>query len=199
MSPQSTYTFEALWAGFLRGGYPEVAIRPDLDVSLWHANQIQTFLERDLRMLRQVGDLVQFQNFLQTLAVRSADLLNLAEIARDLGVALNTVKAWIFVLQANYQIVIMRSYFVNKGKRLVKTPKVYFTDVGTLCYLAGLKDSVHAASGPLGNAILETAVLSEITRTLNPSRNPATNSFLAYHGGYGSGFHSRKRRQTHSN
>ncbi len=92
--------------------------------------------------------------------------MNLAEIARELGVALNTVKAWIFVLQANYQIVIMRSYFVSKGKRLVKTPKVYFTDVGTLCYLAGLKDSVHAASGPLGNAIFETAVLSEITRTL---------------------------------
>ncbi len=64
MSPQSTYTFEALWAGFLRGGYPEAAIRPDLDVSLWHANHIQAFLERDLRMLRQVGDLVQFQNFL---------------------------------------------------------------------------------------------------------------------------------------
>ncbi|MBW2109183.1 MAG: DUF4143 domain-containing protein [Deltaproteobacteria bacterium] len=68
------------------------------------------------------------------------------------------------VLEATYQVIVLRPYFANIGKRLVKTPKVYFTDVGTLCYLAGLKNSEHAASGPMGCAIIETAVLMEIVK-----------------------------------
>ena len=127
---------------------------------------MQTYLERDVRTLRQVGDLSQLQSFLRALAARSAQLLNLTDLARDLGVALNTVKAWLSVLEATYQVIVLRPYFANVGKRLVKTPKVYFTDVGTLCYLTGLKDPEHAASGPLGGPIMETAVLSEIVKTL---------------------------------
>ena len=166
-SPSRTpHVFGDLWKGFLRGGYPELAIQPDRDVSLWHASYIQTYLERDVRTLRQVGDLTQYQNFLRVLAARSAQLLSLTDVARDLGVAVNTIKAWLSVLEATYQVIVLRPYFANVGKRLVKTPKVYFTDVGTLCHLAGLKDPEHAASGPMGGAIMETAVLSEIVRTL---------------------------------
>ena len=165
-SPAHSYTFGELWKGFLRGGYPELAANPGRDEWMWHASYVQTYLERDVRMLRQVGDLSQFQSFLRALAARSAQLLNLADLARDLGVALNTVKAWLSVLEATYQVIVLRPYFSNVGKRLVKTPKVYFTDVGTLCYLAGLKDPEHASSGPMGGAILETAVLSEIVKTL---------------------------------
>ncbi|MCY4342908.1 MAG: ATP-binding protein [Gammaproteobacteria bacterium] len=156
----------ALWAGFLRGGYPELAAQPLRDAALWHSSYIQTYLERDVRRLRQVGDLTQFQAFLRMLAARSAQLLNLTDIARDLGVAVNTTKAWLSVLEATHQVMVVRPYFANVGKRLVKTPKVYFTDVGTLCHLAGLRDSDHAAAGPMGGAIMETAVLSEIVRTL---------------------------------
>jgi predicted AAA+ superfamily ATPase len=119
-----------------------------------------------VRTLRQVGDLTQFQNFLRALAARSAQLLNLTDVARDLGVSVNTAKAWLSVLEATYQVTVLRPYFANVGKRLVKTPKVYFTDVGTLCYFAGLKDPEHAASGPMGGAIMETAVLSEIIKAL---------------------------------
>jgi hypothetical protein len=100
------------------------------------------------------------------LAGRSGQLLNLTDMARDLGMAVNPVKAWLSVLEATFQVVILRPYFANVGKRLVKTPKVYFMDVGTLCYLAGLKDPGHAASGPMGGAIFETAVFSEIVKTL---------------------------------
>jgi predicted AAA+ superfamily ATPase len=159
------YTFQGLWESFLRGGYPELVADPGRDVNLWHASYIQTYLERDVRMLRQVGDLSQFQNFLRVLAARSAQLLNLTDVARDLGVAVNTTKAWLSVLEATYQVIVLRPYFANVGKRLVKTPKVYFTDVGTLCYLTGLKDPEHAASGPMGGAIMETAVLAEIVKT----------------------------------
>ena len=165
-SPAHSYAFGELWKGFLRGGYPELAANPGRDEWMWRAGYVQTYLERDVRMLRQVGDLSQFQSFLRSLAARSAQLLNLADLARDLGVALNTVKAWLSVLEATYQVIVLRPYFSNVGKRLVKTPKVYFADVGTLCYLAGLKDPEHASSGPMGGAILETAVLSEIVKTL---------------------------------
>ena len=163
---QSPQAFGDLWESFLRGGYPELAVQPQRDASLWHASYIQTYLERDVRALRQVGDLTQYQNFLRVLAARSAQFVNLTDVARDLGVAVNTAKAWLSVLEATYQVIVLRPYFANVGKRLVKTPKVYFTDIGTLCYLAGLKDPQHAASGPMGGAIMETAVLSEIMKTL---------------------------------
>ena len=165
-SSKSSRSFGKVWKDFLGGGYPELATQPSRDVSLWYSGYVQTYLERDVRMLRQVGDLVQYQNFLRVLAARSAQLLSLTDIARDLGVAVNTVKAWLSVLEATHQVMVLRPYFANVGKRLVKTPKVYFTDVGTLCHLAGLKDPEHAASGPMGGAILETAVLSEIVKTL---------------------------------
>lgn len=159
-------SYSALWEGFFRGWYPELVANPRRDITLWHASYVQTYLERDVRMLRQVGDLTQFQSFLRALAARSARLFHLSDIARDLGVAVNTVKAWLSVLEATYQIIILRPYFANIGKRLVKSPKIYFTDVGTLCYLTGLREPGHAASGPMGGAIMETAVLSEIFKTL---------------------------------
>jgi uncharacterized protein len=154
------------WRGFLRGGYPELVSEPDRDISLWHSSYIQTYLERDVRALRQVGDLTSFQNFLRALAARTGQLLNLTDVARDLGVAVNTAKAWLSVLEATFQVIVLRPYHVNIGKRLVKTPKVYFTDTGTLCHLAGLKDPEHAMAGPMGGAIFETAVLTEIAKTI---------------------------------
>ncbi|MDP2046568.1 MAG: ATP-binding protein [Deltaproteobacteria bacterium] len=156
-----------LWKSFLRGGFPELAVEPDRDIGLWHASYLQTYLERDIRSLRQIGDLTLFQNFLRALAARSAQLLNLTDLARDLGVALNTAKAWLSVLEATFQVIILRPYFANVGKRLVKAPKVYFLDVGTLCHLTGLKDPEHAAAGPMGGAIFETAVLSEVIKTIS--------------------------------
>lgn len=159
-------TDRSIWQDFLRGGYPELVANPGRDVTLWHAGYVQTYLERDVRTLRQVGDLTQFQSFLRAMAARTAQLLSLTDLARDLGVAVNTVKAWLSVLEATYQVIVLRPYVANIGKRLVKTPKVYFTDVGTLCYLTGLKDPGHAASGPMGGPIIETAVLSEIVKTL---------------------------------
>jgi predicted AAA+ superfamily ATPase len=157
----------ALWMGLLRGGYPELVARPRLDDGLWHSSYVQTYLERDVRSLRQVGDLSQFQAFLRLLAARSGQLLNLSDVARDLGVAVNTAKAWLSVLEASDQVLILRPYFANVGKRLVKSPKVYFTDTGTLCHLSGLRDPAHALAGPLAGGIFETAVLAEVIRTLS--------------------------------
>jgi uncharacterized protein len=152
------------WTGILRGGYPELVSHPKRDVALWHASYVQTYLERDVRTLRQVGDLTQFQNLLRALAARNAQLLSLTDLSRELGITVNTVKGWLSVLEATFQIILLRPYFANIGKRLVKTPKVYIADTGTLCYLAGLKTAEHAAAGPMGGSILETAVVSEIVK-----------------------------------
>ena len=155
------------WTRFLRGGYPELVANPRRDLHLWHSSYIQTYLERDVRSLRHMGDLGRFRSFLRAMAARTGQLLNLSDIGRDLGVAVNTAKAWLSILEATYQVVIVRPYFANIGKRLVKSPKVYFTDLGTLCHLTGLKDPDHAASGPLGGALMEAAVLGEIVKTLS--------------------------------
>ena len=126
---------------------------------------MQTYLERDVRNLRNVGDLGLFQMFLRALALRSAQLLNSSELARDVGVAVNTAKDWLSVLEASFQVFILRPYFVNLGKRLVKSPKVYFADTGLLCYLVGLRDAEHAASGPMGGAIFENLVVADLFKT----------------------------------
>jgi predicted AAA+ superfamily ATPase len=162
----SKIAYQDIWSGFVRGSYPELVADPGRDIQLWHSSYIQTYLERDVRSLRQVGDLTQFQSFLRALASRSAQLISLSDLARDLGVAVNTVRAWLSVLEATYQIIVLRPYHANIGKRLVKTPKVYFTDLGTLCHLTGLKDPQHAAQGPMGGPLMETAVLSEIAKAL---------------------------------
>jgi len=155
-----------LWRSFLRGYYPELATDPGRSLALWHGSYVQTYLERDVRSLRQVGDLSQFQAFLRSLALRSGQLLNLSDLSRDLGIAVNTARAWLAVLEATYQVIVLRPHHTNIGKRLVKTPKVYFTDVGTLCSLVGLRDPLHAATGPMGGAIFETAVVAEVYKSL---------------------------------
>ncbi len=155
------------WKLVLRGCYPELIEHPEKDATLWQGSYIQTYLERDIRGLRQIGDLTQFQLFLKAIAGRSAQLFQFSDVAKDIGVSLNTVKAWLAILEATYQIIILRPYFTNINKRLVKMPKIYFTDVGTLCYLAGLRDIDHLSSGPMAGAIAETFVFSEIYKRLS--------------------------------
>jgi len=153
------------WSRILRGGYPELAAQPDRDPGWWHAAYVETYLERDVRTVRQVGDLVQFQAFMRALAARNGTLLNLSELGRDLGLTDNTVKAWLSVLEASQQVVLLRPYYANIGRRLVKTPKVYFLDTGTVCYLVGLGDAAHASRGPMAGTLLESLVLGELVKT----------------------------------
>lgn len=152
------------WEWFLRGSYPEIALDEQRDFALWYASYVQTYLERDVRALRQVGDLLTYQAFLRVLAARSGQLLNLSDISRELGVAVNTAKAWLSVLEATHQVILLQPYHENIGKRLVKTPKVYFADTGLLCYLVGLRTVEHAAASPMAGAIVETAVVSEVVK-----------------------------------
>lgn len=155
-----------LWKGFVRGTYPEVVAQPRRDSGLWHASYVQTYLERDVRSLRQIGDLVEFQRFLRAVAARSGQILDLSDLGRELGIAVNTAKAWLSVLEATYQVFLLRPYHANVGKRLVKSPKVYMGDVGLMCYLTGIRSEREAREGPLAGAIFETAVVTEVLRSI---------------------------------
>lgn len=154
-----------LWSELLRGEFPELALDPKRDPARWYSSYLQTYLERDVRTLRQIGDLVQFQTFLRLLATRSGSLLDLTSLSRDLGVAVNTCKAWLSVLEASYQVLVLRPFHANAGKRLVKSPKVYLTDTGLLCHLVGLRSAEHAESGPMAGALYETAVACELVKS----------------------------------
>lgn len=162
--PRQTHPY--LWDKLIRGYYPEIATDPDRDSRLWHASYVQTYLERDVRSLRNIGDLGRFQLFLRALAARNAQVLNLSNLSRDIGITVNSVKAWLSVLEASYQVYILRPFFVNVGKRLIKTPKVYFTDLGTLCYLLGFHDPEQAMESPLAGSLFETAVVDEVLKAL---------------------------------
>lgn len=155
------------WARLLRGFYPQVARDELLDPALWFASYLSTFAERDVRTFREVSDLTQFQMFMQALALRSGQLLNYSDVARDLGVAVNTVKAWLYVLEACYLVMIIRPWFRNKGKRLVKMPKVYFLDVGLMLHLCGVDQLTALRLGPMAGPAMETLVISEVFKTMS--------------------------------
>lgn len=163
--PIPAISLRELWGQMLRGFYPEIACHPQRDPRLWQASYLQTYLERDVRMLRNIGDLTRFQIFLRALAARCAQVLNISDVARDVGVSVNTARDWISILEASFQIFLLRPYYRNIGKRLVKSPKVYFTDTGLLCYLVGLRDVEHAMAGPMGGAIFENLVVAEVFKT----------------------------------
>ncbi len=164
-APLSAQQPQELWEQILRGFYPEIARDPARDARMWQASYVQTYLERDVRNLRSIGDLTLFQTFLRALAARSAQILNLSQLARDVGVSVNTARDWLSILEASFQIFILRPYYANIGKRLVKSPKVYFTDTGLLCYLVGLRDIEHAMAGPMSGAIFENFILAEMIKT----------------------------------
>lgn len=157
-------TDEEFWAAALRGTFPEPVTTPRRDISTWYRSFVQTYLERDVRNIRQIGDLTQFQTFLRALAARNGQLLNLSALGRDLGLASNTVRAWLSILEASFQVRLVRPWFVNAGKRLVKSPKIYFLDPGLVLYLTGITAPEQAALGPTAGALLETIVFGELLR-----------------------------------
>ena len=153
-----------IWRQLIRGGFPEVVVNTEVNLPLWHAGYIRAYLQKDVRLIQNIESFSEFRNFLTVLADRSGQLFDLNDISNNLGISINTVKAWLSVLEATDQVKIIHPYFVNVGKRLVKTPKIYFTDVGTLCHLINMVEPKILALSEKKGAVLETAVLSEIIR-----------------------------------
>lgn len=145
----------------LRGAYPEIRANRDVDRQLWCSSYIQTYLERDVRQVINVTDLNTFNRFLRLCAARTGQILNMSELSRDVGVSVPTIKKWISVLEASYQVYLLQPHFNNLGKRLIKSPKLYFIDTGIATYLLGLHGREPLLQGPMMGPLFETLVVSE--------------------------------------
>ncbi len=144
----------------LSGGYPRI-FQQGLDATDWLAQYYSTYVQRDVRSLLNIGDLDQFDRFVRLAAGRTGQLLNLASLGTDAGVAQPTAKAWLSVLKTSYVCFTLEPYFKNFGKRLIKSPKLYFHDTGLLCYLLRITRPEHLQTHPLRGHILENFVISE--------------------------------------
>jgi uncharacterized protein len=145
------------------GGYPESIARPNTR-ALWFESYIQTYLERDVRAILNVRDLATFRRFLAMLASRSGQLLNKADLAAPLGLTIPTIGEWINVLEITGHIIVVPPYFENFGKRLVKTPKLYFADTGLACHLLGIASASEFERSPFKGALFEAFVAGEIVK-----------------------------------
>ncbi len=153
-------------AAVVRGGMPELWEKQDLHASEFHRAYTTTYLERDLRTLLDVGSLRDFERFLRACALRSAQVLNKADLARDIGISPSTVSAWISVLEASNQICLLEPWFSNRTKSLVKSPKLYLCDSGLLCYLLGIDTVEELTESPYRGAVWETFVCAELRKKL---------------------------------
>jgi len=148
----------------LRGNYPEIASRRAVDRQIWCGSYISTFLERDVRNLTQIGDLSQFERFLRLCAVRTGQILNLSDLARDIGVSVPTARRWLSVLEAGYQVYLLYPYYQSLGKRLVKSPKMYFNDTALASYLLGIHDKETLLGSPSFGNLFETMVVTDVLK-----------------------------------
>jgi len=145
------------------GGYPALYDR-QLQPKHWFPAYVTAYVERDVRQLLKVQDLEVFQRFVRLCAGRSGQLLNLSTLATDCGITHNTAKAWVSVLEASYILFQLRPYHNNFNKRLVKSTKLYFYDVGLLCWLLGIREAEQLATHPLRGHLFETLIVSELMK-----------------------------------
>lgn len=145
-----------------RGGYPELHVGADPD--LWFPAYVATYLERDVRNVLQVADLPEFNRFLRACALRTAQVVNYSDLARDTGIAPNTARKWLGLLQTSGIVALVEPYFGNRTKRLIKAPKLAFLDSGLAAFLAGFGSERELTSSAAVGAFWESFVFGQILR-----------------------------------
>ncbi len=163
-------TYQTIW----KGSFPEMTMKDDDMWTIFYASFVKTYIERNVRQLLNVGNELEFYNFLKVVAARTGQELNMSDIANSLDISLNTIKSWLSVLQTSGVIYLLQPYYENATKRIVKRPKLYFTDTGLCAYLTDWKTPETLSSGAMNGAIFETFVITEILKSykhngLNPS------------------------------
>jgi predicted AAA+ superfamily ATPase len=155
-----------------QGAYPRLYAQK-LDPADWYSNYIRTYLERDIRQMKNVSDLAIFQLFMKLCAGRIGQLLNVSSLANDCGISVGTANAWLSLLQASYIIFLVQPHFKNFSKRLVKTPKLYFYDTGLACFLLAIEEVQQVATHYLRGGLFESFCISEIMKLrFNVGRDP---------------------------
>lgn len=148
-----------LWQGL----YPPVQAR-GVPPHLWYADYMATYIERDVRQMVNVRDLSAFRRFVRMCAARTAQALNLSALAADCGVTHNTAKAWVSILEASYLVLLLPPHHRNFGKRLVKTPKIYFYDTGLAAWLMGVERPEQLVHGAMRGPLFETWAAAEFVK-----------------------------------
>ena len=162
--------FKRIW----RGSFPRVALDESMPREAFYNGYLQTYLQRDVRDLTKVGDERSFYLFIRAAAARTGQLLNYADLARDVDVDQKTIKSWLSILEASGIIFLLQPWHSNITKRLIKTPKLYFLDTGLCSYLTQWSSPESLEAGAMAGEILETYMVSEIIKSywhngLNPS------------------------------
>ena len=156
--------FDLRKESIFKGCYPEPVSRNYKYVNDWISAYIETYLNRDVRTLINIGDTRDFRNFIKILAARAGNILNMSEISRDIGVSVVTIKKWLSVLEASYIIYLLPPYFKNLGKRIIKSPKLYFYDTGLVAFINGInQNNISEVSGFYGS-LFENYVITEIIK-----------------------------------
>ena len=147
------------------GSFPALIAGPAKNKDLYYSSYLQTYLQRDVRNLTQVGDEISFLKFIRACAARTGQLLNLSDIAKDTDISIPTAKSWLSILQASFQVYLIQPYHSNITKRLIKTPKLYFLDTGLCSYLTEWASPETLEAGAMSGAIFETYVLAELLKS----------------------------------
>jgi len=146
------------------GSFPELLMNPNMGRTRFYSSYLQTYIERDVKDYQGITDELKFNKFVRSVAVRTGNLLNYEDLARDCDIDRRTAQKWLDTLQASGLIYLMPPYSVNITKRLVKTPKVYFLDTGLACFLANIDSPETLEVSYLNGAMLETYVLCELLK-----------------------------------
>lgn len=156
----------------LRGGYPAVW-SDGIPFNMMYQDYYTTYIERDVRQIINIKDIDLFQKFIQLAAGRIGTEFNASALSNEVGVAATTITAWLSTLKASYIIYTLQPYFENIGKRLVKTPKIYFYDTGLAAFLLGIETSEHLQAHPLRGSLFENMVINEAMKNrINRGKEP---------------------------
>lgn len=145
------------------GFYPRI-YKYDLEPHRFYRDYVKTYLERDVKLIINIRDLEQFQRFLKLCATRVGQLIDYTQMANDLGISRHTIKEWLSILKASFIIDTLPPYFENLGKRIIKSSKLYFNDVGLACYLLGIRNVTEIAHHPLRGSLFENLVVSDLSK-----------------------------------
>lgn len=159
-----------------QGAYPRI-YKEGLNPTQVYRDYIKTYIERDVRSLLNVKDLTQFQKFLRLCASRIGQILNLNNLCNETGISNHTAKLWLSILEASYIIIKLQPYYENFGKRSIKSPKLYFTDVGLVSYLLDLHDIDQIKRDPLRGQLIENMVVIELLK-YRLNRNESGNFYF---------------------
>lgn len=153
----------------VRGFFPPI-IDKDIKPADFYRDYTNTYITRDVRQIKNIGDLATFQRFLELVAGRVGQLVNMTSLSNDTGISVKTVESWLSILEASYLIHRLQPFFENTSKRLVKSPKLYFSDTGLVCYLLGINSVSELTKHYCYGAIFENFVICERLKSINNLR-----------------------------